>query len=88
MNRVKINNGFYNDKERIILTGVLFSGNVNMNDNLILNATSRIPISDVEFDNKTFPGTTHVRLVVLEKHDVQWFKLYGKELEIESTKKS
>ena len=88
MNRVKIINGFYHDKERIILTGILLSGNVNVNDNLISNATSRITISYVEFDNKTFPGTTPVRLVVFEKHDVQWFKLYDKELEIESTKKS
>ncbi|AUC15850.1 hypothetical protein BTO06_12120 [Tenacibaculum sp. SZ-18] len=88
MNKVKIDNGFYNQgQEGLLLTGILLSGKVQKNDILILNDIDRIPIIEVEFDENTFPGTIHVRLMVSRDHDIIWHKLYGKEYKIDSTKR-
>ena len=85
MNKVEINNGFYNHgQEGLLLTGILLCGKVEKNDILILNDNDRIPIIDVEFDKRTFPGTTHVRLMVSRNHDIKWYELYGKEFTIAS----
>lgn len=88
MNKVKIDNGFYNHgQEGLLLTGVLLSGIVEKNDILILSDNNKIPIIDVEFDKHTFPGIIHIRLMVSRDYDIKWYKLYGKEYEIDSVKR-
>ena len=85
MNKVKINNGFYNHRqEGLLLTGVLLSGKIEKNDILILSDNYKIPIIEVEFDKFIFPGTTHVRLMVSSDYDIKWQEFYGKEFEIDS----
>jgi len=89
MNKVEINNGFYNHGQvGFLLTGILLSGIVEKNDVLILNDNDRIPIIDVEFDKQTFPGTTHIRLMVSRDYNIKWYELYGKEYEIDSAKRN
>ncbi len=84
MSIVRITNGFHNHGGvGLLLTGTLEKGDVENGDFLVLDKDSKIPIIDVEFDKETFPGTTHVRLMVSRDHDVIWHKLYQREFEVE-----
>ena len=84
MNKVKITNGFYNHgQDGLLLTGILLDGKVKKNDILIF-CNNLIPIIDVEIDDTTFPGRTHIRLMISRDYNIQFYKGYGKEYEIDS----
>jgi hypothetical protein len=85
LSNVRITNGFPNTLGRgVLLTGVLMGGNIKPNDILKVQDGSEIPIIEVEFDHKTFPGTTHVVLTIQREFEgtVVWRQLYGKTFEI------
>ena len=87
MSIVRITNGFHSHVgASLLLTGTLEKGEIESGDFLVLDKDTKIPIIDVECDKETFPGTTHVRLMVSPDHDVIWHKLYRREFEIENTR--
>ncbi|WP_178989675.1 pentapeptide repeat-containing protein [Winogradskyella schleiferi] len=82
--RIKLTNGFPNAHGiGNILTGEIIEGDINVNDLLILNNGTEIPIVEVEF-HKIIPKQRNFAITIPREFDnaETWHKLYGTELKI------
>ena len=82
---VKITNGFHNiGGKGELFTGIVEEGYVAPGDCILLSDGTEIPIIDVELDTKTFPGATHIHLIIPRHLELIGYKDYGKTFNIKN----
>ena len=87
MPRMKIINGFVNINGRgNILAGDLLEGEIKIGDKLIIKNETKIPIIEVLVEEISF--IKKILITIPREYDnaAVWYKLYGKEFEIETAK--
>lgn len=87
MAEILLTNGFRNFKSElgISLSGQLLEGKIEVGDNLIVNDNLKIPIIELDLDNKLIPEITLVNLTIPKTYNnsTNWSLLYNTKLKIE-----
>ena len=84
---IKLTNGFPNAHGiGNILTGEVITGEIDVNDLLIVNNRIEVPIVEVEYHN-VIPGHRNVSIIIPREFDdvAVWHELFGTQLKIKKT---